>query len=298
MPSLRHTVVARAIPRLRRSTEAHDPDAVRREQLAEQAAADTAPPRWVRKRLEVTSLDGFGFPVHDLRPPAGQATRTILYVHGGGYTAHAEKVHWRWVTLLAEHLKARVVFPVYPLAPTYSWRDSHPQMLRLFEQVAIDSPRGVTLMGDSAGGGYALALAQQLRARPGPQPTRLVLISPWVDATASSTGTDQASAEDPWLRMTRLRTFGEWWAGSDDPRRPEVSPLYGDLSGLPPTLMFCGTRDTLSAQCRDLAGRARAARWPLRYVEEPGLLHVYPLLPVPEARKAFDQTVAFLEEEW
>jgi len=293
-PSLRHSVVARVVPLVLRSSEVHDPEELRREKLAEQEGADTTPPSWVTRRLDVTEVDGHGFPVYDLRVRDARPTRTVMYLHGGGYVSHADKVHWRWVMRLAERLDARVVLPVYPLAPTHTWRDSHPQLLRLFEQLAVESPAGVTLMGDSAGGGYALAIAQRLRDRPGPQPTHLVLVSPWVDVTSASAGTDEASARDPWLKMSRLRISGSWWAGDDQPQRPEVSPLYGDLAGLPPALMFCGTLDTLNPQCRELAGRARDTDWDLTYVEEDGLIHVYPILPVPEARRAFERTVDFL----
>ena len=94
----------------------------------------------------------------------------------------------------------------------------------------------------------------------------------------------------------KLRAYADWWAGSTaDVTRPEVSPGLGDLAGLPPTLMFCGTRDLLVPGCRLLARRAAQAGWDLTYVEEPGLIHVYPLLPLlPEARGAWRTTLDFL----
>ena len=141
-------------------------------------------------------------------------------------------------------------------------------------------------MGDSAGGGLALALAQQVARMPGPQPTALVLISPWVDLAGDTPGTEEARAADPWLTLSKLRLYGAWWAGDDDVHRAEVSPLHGDCAGLPRTLVLCGTRDLLLAQVRAAVDRLRAADVPLTYVEEPGLLHVYPVLPVPEAKPA------------
>jgi acetyl esterase/lipase len=93
-----------------------------------------------------------------------------------------------------------------------------------------------------------------------------------------------------------MRLYAEWWAAGEDQTRPELSPLYGDLTGLPPTLMFCGTLDTLYPQCRQLADRGRAQGWDLTYVEQPDLLHVYPILPVPEAKQAMATTVAFLAQ--
>jgi len=294
MPSVQHQFLARVIPKVRRSSEVEDPERVRREKLLEQAKADTSPPNRVVRGCDVNTLDGFGFPVYDLKVTGTNPGRSVLYLHGGGYVSQADRAHWRYLVTLAERVDARIVLPVYPLAPEFTWRDSHPQLVSLFERVAIESAQGVTLMGDSAGGGFALGLAEQLAGRSGPQPTHVVLISPWVDLTNAAPGTAAASTRDPWLKMSRLRLYADWWAGGDDPTRPELSPLYGDLASLPPALMFCGTLDTLYPQCRELASRAVEQGWDLTYVEEPDLLHVYPILPVPEARKAIAEVVRLL----
>lgn len=296
MPSLKHCLLARVIPRVRPGAgqDVRDPDQLRRDKLAAQAAAETGPPRRVTTTHRVESVDGYGFPVYSLTVRGSQPRRSVLYLHGGGYVDEADGVHWKYCARLAQRMDARVLLPRYPLAPEHTWRASHPQMLSLFDQIAIESPAGVTVIGDSAGGGYALALAEQLNLRSGPQPTHVVLISPWLDITNSTPGTDEANRRDPWLNLSRLDLAGRWWAGSDDRRCPEVSPLYGELSGLPPTLMFCGTLDTLYPQCRELVRLAGEAGWDLTYVEEPDLLHVYPILPVPEARKALNQTVEFV----
>lgn len=294
MTSLRARAVARLIPLLRGAGEVVDVDAFRARKLAAQAAADTDPPARLVRGMDVTRVEGVGFDVHDLRVRGTAPERTVLYLHGGGFVSHADAAHWRYVVRLARRFDLRVVLPVYPLAPTYTWRDSTDALLRLFEQVAIESPRGVVLAGDSAGGGLALALAQQIAARPGPQPTQLVLVAPWVDLTDTTPGTVEAAGRDPWLNLSRLRICGAWWAGADDVTRPEVSPVNGDLTGLPPALMWCGTRDLLQPQCRLLADRAAEQGWELRYVEEPDLLHVYPILPIPEARRALAELADFL----
>lgn len=294
VPSLQHQLLARVIPVVRRSSEVVDPEATRRDVLRSRTSTTPAPSARTVRGCEVVRLDGHGFPVFSLRPAGTTPTRTLLYLHGGGYVGDVDRFHWRLVATLARRLGVRVVLPAYPLAPEHTWRDAHPPLLDLAEQVAIESPQGVVLMGDSAGGGLALALAQQLADRPGPQPTGLVLVSPWVDLTSSTPGTREASARDPWLRFTKLDLYASWWAGEDDRRRPEVSPLFGDLSRLPRTLVLCGTRDTLWPQVAELVRRAADAGAPVTYVEEPGLLHVYPLLPVPEGKRAVEQVVAWL----
>ncbi len=294
MPSLEHQVLATVVPRIRGGAPVEDEDRFRAEKLAAPAPA-SRPPRL--RGVQVDRLPA-PFPVHDLRVRGTDPQRTVLYLHGGGYVEPEDRVHWRYAARLARHVDARVVLPSYPLAPQHTWRDSHDALVRLFEQLAIESPAGVAIAGDSAGGGLALGLARTLVARPGPQPARLLLVSPWVDLTCTVAGTEEAALRDPWLHLSRLRAFGRWWAGGDDVTRPELSPLHGDLTGLPPGLMWCGTRDLLQPQCRHLADRAAEQSWDLRYVEEPGLIHVYPILPVPEARRALAELDDFLAPPW
>ena len=294
MPSIRHQILSRAIPKVRKSSEVEDVDRARQWKLAEHAKAETAPPTKLVNGCEVSLIHGHGFPIYDLMVSGTSPQRSVIYLHGGGHVSHADRVHWKYVVTLARRLDARIIFPVYPLAPEFTWRDSNPELLSLFEHIAIESPRGVTLAGDSAGGGYALAIAQQLALRAGPQPTHVVLISPWLDLTNSAPGMAEALMRDPWLKMSWLRLCADWWAGGDELNRAELSPLYGELSSLPPTLMFCGTRDTLYPACRQLAERARSQGWDLTYVEERDLLHVYPILPIPEAKTALTQLVDFL----
>ena len=296
MPSFRHQVLTRVIPLLRGSGDVHGEAAVarlRRDLLAAQAEADPSPPARVAKAFDVRRSEVSGLPVWELRVPGSTPVRTVLYLHGGGFVSGLDRFHWRYAARLARRLGVRVVLPSYPLAPTYSWNDATPPLLDLFEQLAIESPQGVALMGDSAGGGLAMLLAQQVARRPGPQPTHLVMFAPWVDLTGETPGTEEAARRDPWLNLSKLRLYGRWWGAGDPPAR-EASPLANDVSGLPPTLLFCGTRDLLHPQSLALVTAARDAGVPLTYIEGPGLLHVYPILPIPEARAAFDRVEAFL----
>ena len=87
----------------------------------------------------------------------------------------------------------------------------------LFERLAVESAQGVVLMGDSAGGGLAVGVAQLVARRPGPQPTHLVAFAPWVDLTGRTPGTEEAAADDPWLTLSKLRLYGTWWGAGDPP---------------------------------------------------------------------------------
>jgi monoterpene epsilon-lactone hydrolase len=297
MPSLQHTVVSWVIPLLRRNLSPEDVPAMRAELARQNRLAEEGPPRDVRKDHEETITNAHGFPVFSLWPADEELPkRTVLYLHGGAYIRPADPRHWRFLTRLADTLGARAVLPCYPLAPEHTVDDSFEALLDVFAEVAEESPDGVVLVGDSAGGGYALALAQALRDRGGPQPERLVLIAPWVDLTGETPGVREAAERDPWLSFRHLSIYAAFWAGGEDPQRladPRVSPGLGDLAGLPPTLMLCGTRDLLEPGCEALFTRAEEADWSLEYVVAPGLIHVYPLLPIPEATEAFQYIADF-----
>ncbi|MGI8523924.1 MAG: alpha/beta hydrolase [Nocardioides sp.] len=299
MPSRRHDLLAWAIPRLRKSRELDNEPAERARVERWHAELDRSlptrlVPRFGRRWSVITEeLPGFASYVVTRRGSAPE--RTLLHLHGGGFMAPIDPGHVRYATRLASALDARLLLPDYPLAPEHTWADSHDALVDLAARWAGDS-RELIIAGDSAGGGLALAVAQSLRDRGGPQPSKLLLISPWVDLSTSTPETAGLDPIDPWLFLGKVKAYARWWAGSDaDLTRTEVSPALGDLSGLPPALMFSGTRDLLVPGCRLLVRRAAEAGWDLTYVEREGLLHVYPLLPfIPEAREARHQTVAFL----
>lgn len=291
-PSLSHRVVAAAIPRLRPKTTIEDLERFREALVRKNAGRSTVPPESLRKAWDVSARD-LGFPAWELTPRSGAFARTVVHLHGGSFTSPAAPQQWKWAARFASSVDARLVFPAYPLAPRHTWRDSHEPLVALLADLLAEGP--VVLSGDSAGGGLALALAEAVRDRGGPQPECLVLLAPWVDLTGSSPGIEEAAARDPWLSYENHDHYALFWAGSpDDLARPEVSPALGDLSGLPPALVFCGTHDMLYAGCVELARRAGEAGWDLQLEVGHGLLHVYPILPIAEARPAMRRAVEFV----
>ena len=300
MPSRRHEFLAYAVPRVRRSRDLTDVD-VERARLErwhatmERGFPTRAVPRF-DKRFRVTKevLPG-GFDSYTLTARGAAPARVVVYLHGGGFVAPIDPFQVRYAARLATALDAQVVMPDYPLTPEHTWRNCHEDVVRVIQRATATSDR-VVVVGDSAGGNVALAAALTVRDRGGPQPSHLLLHAPWVDLTTSTPETEVVTEWDPWLFIGKMYAYAEWWAGSpDDLGRPEVSPALADLSGLPRALMFCGTRDTLNPGCRLLARRAAQAGWDLTYVERPGLLHVYPILPlIPEARQAWRTTLEFL----
>ncbi len=232
--------------------------------------ADPAPPR----RLPAQLSDHGGWPVYTISPP--EPAVDVVYFHGGAYIKEIAAQHWALVGQMVREASARCVVPIYPLAPGATAAEV---VARATELV----PPGAVLMGDSAGGGLALAVALQV-------PARLVLISPWLDV-AIPQGEEPT---DPMLRLEGLAEAGRMYAGElplDDPR---VSPLYGDLAGLPPMTIFTGTRDLLDADSRRLADAARAAGVEVELHICDGAPHVYPLLPTRDGAEARRRIITLL----
>ncbi|WP_232679610.1 alpha/beta hydrolase [Nocardioides sp. R-C-SC26] len=299
MPSLSHDLLARVVPAMRKASDLQpdDVDAERARLERWHAGMDRSLPlravRGAEQRYDISTRT-HPFPSHTIRPRGRRPQTTLYYLHGGGYVAPIDAVHVRYAVRLAAELDAEVVMPDYPLAPEFTWRDSHRALVD--ELAALTATRDrVVVAGDSAGGGLAVAITQTLRDLRGHLPSHLLLHAPWVDVTFSHPDSPIYDARDPWLFQRKLMAYGAWWAGSDDATRPEVSPLFGTLDGLPPALMFCGTRDLLVPGCRQLADAAAASDWSLTYLEAPDLIHVFPLLPgIPEARRSWRHTLDFL----
>ena len=173
MPSRRHDLLARLVPTVRRSRELDDEPTERARIERWHAGLDRAlPTRAVprfAKRWEVTVTD-LGFPCHVLTPRHRPATRTLYYLHGGGFMAPIDPFHVRYATRLADAIGARVVMPDYPLAPEHTWKDSHDALVDDAARWAA-SEGGAVLAGDSAVGGLALAVAMSMRDR-GQVPSR------------------------------------------------------------------------------------------------------------------------------
>jgi acetyl esterase/lipase len=242
---------------------------------------EAPPPRRLRRAHEVTERTVGGFPVWTVRPRTPSGTAAV-YLHGGAYINGIAPQHWTLIGRLAD-AGVRVEVPLYGLAPQHTHRDAYPFVQAVWAQLAAEAPPGeLVLAGDSAGGGLALGLAQQLAADGGRRPDRLVLLSPWLDLTLSSPRLAEYERRDPWLARPGLVEAGLAWAGGDDPTGAPLSPGGGPLAGLPPTTLFVGTREIGYPDAEGFASAAAATGVEVELVVADGAVHVYPLVPAPE----------------
>ncbi|MDD9376101.1 alpha/beta hydrolase fold domain-containing protein [Streptomyces sp. ZAF1911] len=293
MPSLRSRALSVALIAAGRRRRFGSAEAVRT-RVAEsmRRPASHLPPRSLGRVAEVSRTFVGAWPVYEVSPLGVEPAARVLYVHGGGYINELVRAHWSLIRTLVTQAQARVVVPAYILAPRGTADRTVPVAADLLSGlIASGGAGGTVLLGDSAGAGLALAAAQRLRDRNGAQPSRIVLISPWLDVSMSHPDQAAIEAGDPMWARPGLREAGRLYAGNlaaDDPR---VSPLHGSFAGLAPLTVFTGTRDVLTTDSRELLYRARAAGAEVEFIEEPGLPHDYPLMPVPEGRAARDRIV-------
>jgi acetyl esterase/lipase len=160
-------------------------------------------------------------------------------------------------------------------------------------------PATVAVAGDSAGGGLALALLLRARDAGAPLPGAAVLLSPWTDLTCRAPSVDANDAADDMLSAATLRAAAGLYAGDHDLDHPGISPLFADLSGLPPLFVTVDRSETILDDSLGLAARARDAGTHCELRQGTGLFHVWPaLVPfVREARATVAELVAFLDRE-
>ncbi|MFA5435368.1 MAG: alpha/beta hydrolase [Candidatus Neomarinimicrobiota bacterium] len=253
------------------------------------------PPKILDKRVDISRETFMGRNVWSLTAKESPSCQRILYLHGGAYVVNFTIPHWLYMASLAEHLHAEIIAPDYPLAPEYHANDVFAMMLPFYAELMEKCGKeNLSIMGDSAGGGLALALAQQIRDRALSQPAHIMLLSPWLDITMSNPKITQIDKDDPILNIQGLIESGKQYAGEMDRRDPRVSPLYGSLKGLASITLFIGTADILLPDCRKLKVKAQFEEHPIAYYEYEGMLHDGMLYPIPEARDIRDKIVNIL----
>jgi acetyl esterase/lipase len=254
-----------------------------------------APPRLLVSHMKIGVRQHEGWPLYDLAPEATPSCH-LIYLHGGAYISEITRSHWWLAAAVVRKVPCRVVLPIYPLGARAGAEQVVATVGRIAAQLIAEAGgKRVVLAGDSAGGGIALAVALALRDQ-GLAPSRIILISPWLDAAVRQPEQAALERRDAMLGLAGLRQAGRTYAcglSLDDPR---VSPICGDLSRLAPITVFTGTRDLLNPDSHRLSRRCAEVGTSCELIEAPGMPHVYPLMPTPEGRLARQRLVKLLRD--
>ena len=296
MPSLKSRLVA-VVLRHTRKKAFSSPEAMNRWIARARLKESHRPPRSLTRRFAISQRSIAGRPVYELEPHGGATGPHIIYLHGGAFVFEITPFHWRLIGEMAERLSARVTVPVYPLAPEHDFEAIYAMGMAVLRDALKTTPADrLVLMGDSAGGNMAVVLHMMAAAEGLPRPGRQVLNSPGLDMTLEDPRCWDYERDDPWLAIDGGLEAIRHYAGKLERSDWRVSPIKGDLSTLPPTLIFTGQRDMLTPGTVDFAQRARQAGAEVELVVEPGMVHVWPLINMPEAKVARDRIVSWLSQ--
>lgn len=266
-----------------------------RERVESGAISHAVPSQKMHKSFRITMETMNGQSVYTISPKARPGAKHIYYLHGGAYINGFTPGHWRFMGRLIDTLGYPITVPDYPLPPKHHVHDVFAMVVPLYLGLAGSiGPDKMVIMGDSAGGGMTLALAQKLRDQGEPQPSDLVLLSPWLDLTMPYDEIRDFDGVDPFLGVQGLVDAGKLYANDVDRTDPLVSPIYGSLKNLGRITMFSGTRDILCAQARRLKAKADADGVKINYYEYQEMVHIWMQMPVPEAREVVMQIAEIL----
>lgn len=238
-------------------------------------------------------------PMAWVRPERGHdCSKVILYCHGGGYTSGNLGYARVLAAKMANATGCEVLAFQYRLAPEFPYPAALEDALEAWEYLMHQGwgAKNVILAGDSAGGNLALELTLALKESGQFLPGRLVLFSPWTDMTASGASYTQRAAVDPMLTEQYIQSVRSAYAPGADYSQPQFSPLFADLSGLPPTLIQVGEREILASDSERLQKALIAAGVPCVLQSWSDMWHVFQMFPLKSAGEAMTAMADFLRQ--
>lgn len=212
--------------------------------------------------VHVLELEVGGVLADLITPPEYHPDRVIIYVHGGTYTTGSRDTHRLLACRIARVCRSRVLLPEYRLAPENTHPAALDDVVETYEWLVGESEFrdcAVTLMGDTAGGGLALAAVLSVRTQGIQLPSAIALISPWLDLTCSGVRADKGMGTSPGFEAAILRRDAECYSAGLDKKSVLISPLYSALDGLPPIFLQAGKYDVLYGDSTRLAEKAKSA---------------------------------------
>jgi acetyl esterase/lipase len=251
------------------------------------------------REIEVKQLTIDGIKAEWLIPNGASSEKVILYVHGGGYVSGSCSDHRGIISKFALNTDVANLLYEYRLAPEHPFPAAIDDSVTVYQWLIQTGykPENIIIAGESAGGGLTLALLLALKEQQIQMPKAAVSISPWTDLTCSSESYKTKNRLSP-APHNSWYVFGSHYIGNNKANNPLISPLFGDLKGLPSLLIVSGVDDELFEDGEKFSIKAKAAGVDVRFIAGEGMVHCYPLLApmFPEATEAMSEIVDFIKE--
>ena len=227
------------------------------------------------KQVQIRSLRLAGFPAEEIKPQ-NEATQLILHIHGGAFFLGSLNTHRAFLSNVAARTQMQVIHVDYPLAPEHAYPEAGDALFEVYTTLLAQGiqAKDIILSGDSCGANLALALALRIQQEQLPQVAGLILLSPFLDLTLSSESLRYNAKHDALLSIETLETGIDYYVPKAiDKADPSVSPLFADLSGLPPTLVQVGSKEILLDDAQRFKEKAEQAGVDLTYKLYTGMWH-------------------------
>jgi acetyl esterase/lipase len=208
----------------------------------------------------------------------------VFYLHGGGFTDQPLPFHYTFLNKLSKEIDIPIFLPIYPKAPNYTFEKTIPSVIECYKDLIKKyNPANITVMGDSAGGALSLSLAEQLKILSLPQPKHVIMLSPCLDISLSIENNPNMK-DDAMFYLEMLKQSFMAYAGNiENLTSPIASPEFGDFTALSPLSIFIGTKETLYPYIERFMEKANSLSVDATCYKYHNLLHVFPLMPIPEA---------------
>ncbi len=243
--------------------------------------------------MEVSNHQVFTF-----SPQNASSNKHLIYFHGGAYVYQGDFFHWRFLRKLMRRLGCRASYLDYPLAPENGSVETMAMAQKAYEYLVKNHPHDrFVFIGDSAGAGLALALAQKLNQERYPtRPEKMILISPWLDLRLENPRIEPLAAKDPLLSVEALSLAADLYARGADKSGYLLSPINGDVEGLGEMHILIGTRDVLWPDCGKFFAMAKKANQKAWLYEYKNMPHVWLFFPFRQTKEAISEIIEILEK--
>lgn len=247
----------------------------------------------VPKTKNILTTKNYGhFNVHVLGD--NNSKGILIYLHGGGYLYGLDPLQFEFCDLISTECNLQIYIVDYGLPLKYNWKHAYQLLEHVYEDV-LNKNKKIYIFGDSAGGGLSLGFVQYLSKNNINVPDRQVLISPWLDLTMSNPDSKNYEKADPFLGIDGLIKAGKLWADGFDAKDYRLSPIFGDLSCIPETLVTTGTAEVMYPDIMKFSENLSYSGTSVKLIICEDSFHVYPFWKVSEADFAIKQIIEFLD---
>lgn len=249
-----------------------------------------------QSELEYSAVEFENFHAEYITPKKTEHDGIILYLHGGGYVSGNIEYARGFGSLLSANNHIKVLSVAYRLAPEHTFPSALDDAFDAYRYLTENgySPDKIVLCGESAGGGLVFSLALKLKEENLPMPCGIIAVSPWSDLSMSGESYEKNRDKDPSMTRKRLQFYADCY--TEQVNLPLVSPLFADLTGLPPSLIFVGGDEIMLSDSVDLHRKLRQCGCRSLLHVAPDMWHIYLLYGIKQSKKDMKKIPVFLRE--